>query len=262
MVFNGKACSVIGRQRRIRRCRDCSVKIFGAFRCESCRDRRRKAKTSSWPSRQNAACVSCGGRRGKSTRGPHCASCHHVKRQTLVPCPRCGREFWPWADGVDHARKFCGCSPIKKGPKPRKVKTSGECIWCLDGFVKHNTRTVCCSRTCRARYQAHRRRLFLRGVTPKPISARAIYRRDGGICALCSGQVDIEARYPHPLSATVDHIVPISKGGEHSNANIQLAHAKCNRDKGNKIGGPGAMGPGPDLTHAGGTGAKVGQAQT
>jgi len=39
----------------------------------------------------------------------------------------------------------------------------------------------------------------------------------------------------HPLTvdnAALDHIVPISKGGEHSMSNVQVLHAEVNRMKG------------------------------
>ena len=35
--------------------------------------------------------------------------------------------------------------------------------------------------------------------------------------------------------ATVDHIVPKSKGGSDHPDNLQLAHARCNKIKGNRI---------------------------
>lgn len=39
-------------------------------------------------------------------------------------------------------------------------------------------------------------------------------------------------KFPHPLSATVDHIIPVSKGGHPSDLqNLQLAHFSCNRQK-------------------------------
>lgn len=37
----------------------------------------------------------------------------------------------------------------------------------------------------------------------------------------------------------VDHIIPLSKGGEHSYRNVQLAHAFCNQSKGSKVIEPG-----------------------
>lgn len=55
------------------------------------------------------------------------------------------------------------------------------------------------------------------------------------ICALCGKPVDFSLKFPHPMSPTIDHIVPISKGGHPSDIdNLQLAHLSCNRAKANK----------------------------
>ena len=35
--------------------------------------------------------------------------------------------------------------------------------------------------------------------------------------------------------ATFDHIIPRSKGGADSSENLQLAHARCNKVKGNQL---------------------------
>jgi 5-methylcytosine-specific restriction endonuclease McrA len=37
------------------------------------------------------------------------------------------------------------------------------------------------------------------------------------------------------LGGTVDHVIPISKGGLDVMENVKLAHWTCNRQKGNKI---------------------------
>jgi len=56
------------------------------------------------------------------------------------------------------------------------------------------------------------------------------------ICGICGKPVDFSLRYPHPLSATVDHIIPVSKGGHPSDLdNLQLAHRCCNREKSDKL---------------------------
>ena len=39
-----------------------------------------------------------------------------------------------------------------------------------------------------------------------------------------------------PLYPTMDHIIPISKGGGHTWENVQVAHRVCNLNKSNKIG--------------------------
>lgn len=54
-------------------------------------------------------------------------------------------------------------------------------------------------------------------------------------CALCGRPVDFGRKFPDPWSPTLDHIVPISKGGAPASLeNLQLAHLQCNRIKGNK----------------------------
>ena len=56
------------------------------------------------------------------------------------------------------------------------------------------------------------------------------------VCAICGKPVDKSLKYPHPLSKTVDHIIPVSKGGHPSDINnLQLAHWTCNRAKGANI---------------------------
>lgn len=56
------------------------------------------------------------------------------------------------------------------------------------------------------------------------------------VCGICGKPVDKSLRYPHPLSPTVDHIIPINKGGHPSDLdNLQLAHFTCNRAKSDKL---------------------------
>lgn len=55
-------------------------------------------------------------------------------------------------------------------------------------------------------------------------------------CGICGKQVDFDAKYPHPLSPCIDHIIPIAKGGHPSDMdNLQLAHWWCNRQKSDKL---------------------------
>lgn len=55
-------------------------------------------------------------------------------------------------------------------------------------------------------------------------------------CGICGQLVDFGAKYPHPLSPCIDHIIPIAKGGHPSDMdNLQLAHWWCNRQKSDKL---------------------------
>ena len=56
------------------------------------------------------------------------------------------------------------------------------------------------------------------------------------ICGICGKPVDFSLKYPHPLSPTVDHIIPVAKGGHPTDiSNLQLAHRCCNREKSDKL---------------------------
>lgn len=55
-------------------------------------------------------------------------------------------------------------------------------------------------------------------------------------CGICGHPVDFSLKPPHPMSATIDHIIPVAKGGHPSDIdNLQLAHWTCNRQKSDKI---------------------------
>ena len=52
------------------------------------------------------------------------------------------------------------------------------------------------------------------------------------ICGICGKPVDFSLKFPDPMSATIDHIIPVAKGGHPSDIdNLQLAHFYCNRQK-------------------------------
>lgn len=65
---------------------------------------------------------------------------------------------------------------------------------------------------------------------------RLIILRTQEICGICGQPVDKTIKNPDPMAATVDHIIPISRGGHPSALeNLQLAHRWCNRQKSNKL---------------------------
>lgn len=56
------------------------------------------------------------------------------------------------------------------------------------------------------------------------------------VCGICGKPVDMSLKNPHPMAPTVDHIIPVSKGGHPSDlSNLQLAHRCCNREKSDKL---------------------------
>ncbi len=69
----------------------------------------------------------------------------------------------------------------------------------------------------------------------------ALWTTQSGLCALC-GKPMLRNRFDAPHAriwakqrAMFDHVIPRSKGGADAAENLQLAHARCNKIKGNRF---------------------------
>lgn len=80
-----------------------------------------------------------------------------------------------------------------------------------------------------------RRRAWKMAAEYERIDFEAIYERDCGCCWICSDTVDLNLQYPHPLSRSLDHVIPLSKGGSHRLGNVALAHLRCNISKKDRL---------------------------
>jgi len=114
--------------------------------------------------------------------------------------------------------------------KNKNKVTAAHEAWRKENMGRHNQtnkkwveenpgKTADAVRTCRARKY---------GVTIEPFSALEIYERDNWECQICHKKVNRKLKWPHPLSATLDHIIALKNGGAHSRQNTQLAHLVCN----------------------------------
>lgn len=74
----------------------------------------------------------------------------------------------------------------------------------------------------------HKRRALILALPSESISPLDIYERDGWTCGICTEPMDRDLRYPDPMSPSLDHIVPLSKGGHHVRDNVQASHLLCN----------------------------------
>ena len=91
-----------------------------------------------------------------------------------------------------------------------------------------------------ARRRARKRDAFIEDVPPLEI-----FERDGWQCMIpgCihpGVPASLEKPWPHPLYATIDHVIPLSrgrsKGGVHERSNLVCAHFTCNVRKGDRDG--------------------------
>lgn len=76
-----------------------------------------------------------------------------------------------------------------------------------------------------ARWESRKRRL-------RQIGAQAVlYRAQGGKCGVCGNKMS-------PRDLTIEHVYPLSMGGDPGPGNVVLSHERCNADKGSRAPGP------------------------
>jgi len=77
-----------------------------------------------------------------------------------------------------------------------------------------------------------RRRARLAAATVGTVNLDALSL---GNCPLCGDAIDATLKAPDLLSKSVDHIIPLSRGGTHEQSNLQWTHLICNMRKGNRV---------------------------
>lgn len=66
-------------------------------------------------------------------------------------------------------------------------------------------------------------------IAVKKFIKKQLIAKNGAICAICGQPIT------NMKDCTIDHIVPISRGGMTTLENCQLAHFRCNVSKGNSL---------------------------
>lgn len=140
-------------------------------------------------------------------------------------CHHCGCSYRPRAHNQIHCSSEC-VAAARRSENRRIQWPDRVCLRCGNSFAPSHWRAKYCSEKCRQRtrdrQRAHRWR----------IKRTAIFERDGWTCQICHEPVDGSLCYPHHHAATIDHIVPVSRGGTDDPANLQTAHMVCNSSKG------------------------------
>lgn len=81
---------------------------------------------------------------------------------------------------------------------------------------------------------SQKRRARKKGSITKDFSNKDIFERDNYVCSICALPIDKSLTHPNPNSITLEHILPLSKGGSHSPENVTCAHWICNIRRGNR----------------------------
>jgi hypothetical protein len=161
----------------------------------------------------------------------------------LPTCAICGQQF----DGKASGRYCSRECRLEKGRRDSHERYRQEhtlarpdvtktCEQCGNSFTvnKYADRLFCSDR-CSHNASKAMARAKAHDVPRVQVRRAAIYERDHGLCGICGKAVDRSLPPLHPMSFTLDHIIPLTKGGEHSAANVQVAHRVCNSRKGDKV---------------------------
>lgn len=182
--------------------------------------------------RLDTPCSYCGCPLPKRLTGWTCRTCRWLYsrgylRRRRSACIQCGGEL------PKHRSKFCSkeCDLTYRGA----INVFADCVVCGARFQTHNG-VVTCSSVCwkERRREHHRRKNRKRRLNrvPGAYSLAYIAERDGYGCHLCGEKVDMSRK--DVWGPSVDHLVPISAGGEDCKANVALAHRICNSRRADK----------------------------
>lgn len=183
--------------------------------------------TTAQSNRAKAPCARCGiaeKRKGSTLYCEPCAELVAAGKPALARERRI-RYYWANRDRVLAAEKG-----YRSRPETLAIYTARQRKWrkANPERVKRNIAAWNAANPERlATYPQTRRARKLDGFIEE-VRSLVVLERDDGVCGICGGDVD-------PFNFHVDHIIPLSLGGEHSYANVQTAHPLCNQTKGNRM---------------------------
>lgn len=157
--------------------------------------------------RERARCEACEASHGRvqgRAAALRAAVARHRQDGRVIACDECGCSFCP-------------------------VYGSSNATLCM----------VCKEARAKAQKSAARmlRKAKERAAKVETVNPYRVFERDGWLCRLCGVPTPKAKRGTYePDAPELDHVVPLSKGGDHSYANTQCACRRCNGAKSDALG--------------------------
>lgn len=162
-----------------------------------------------------------------------------------VKCKGCGELF----NTYHEKRVYCddGCKTLGNNFFPARSKMIRRvlCKECDKVVETNHSDRKFCSHRCRQRSTDRKKDLRKRNAFDNGDSDLTLERliaKDNNMCHICKDRCDKEdyvmegstfiAGNSYP---SIDHVIPLAKGGLHQWSNVKLAHRWCNSVKGSKI---------------------------
>lgn len=176
----------------------------------------------------------------------------HTKGRVKIKCKCCGNiverakstvrhknikcEYCKETEQLQEARQKMACFFIAL----KSARTPRQCESCGKAFTSNYPTQKYCSDKCKKHGYSYRSRCRHYGVYYDPSVTRIkVLRRDKGICQICGKTCNPQDRSWGsfgPDFPTIDHIIPLAKGGTHTWGNVQCACGICNSNKRDLLG--------------------------
>jgi len=172
----------------------------------------------------------------RKNKNVNCPNCQRLKRLEVEATPKVKKES---------LRKKILKSSVKPKPSLKEIHIL-KCDECSSTFGGTRKRKLCSQSCINKRVnrlkELRKRTARMNGKVDYSITLKKLIQKEKNVCYLCGGQCDsndfnIDSRgsfivgknYP-----SIEHVVPISKGGTHTWDNVKLAHHYCNSIKTDK----------------------------
>lgn len=164
-------------------------------------------------------------------------------------CDWCGQVLQVTGRRAAEKSVFCSrpCKDKKRHQQASEAllqsKPARRCIHCTTPLAAAKRAdavfcTVKCQEAAVNLVRKINRRSAIYGTKPltdKYVDRAAIIERDCSVCQVCSAPVDATLQHPDPMAPSIDHKIPLARGGGNELDNLQLTHLRCNLQKRNRV---------------------------
>lgn len=160
-----------------------------------------------------------------------------IQKEFKKECPVCHKLFIVAKPNVICCSSTC--QNRRNHGKGEYKERRFNCVVCGKEFVGNRDNAKTCSPRCNHAYctairKGRYKKLQQEGLYDYSVTLEAVYEKFGGKCNNCGKTLNFECGKLSNDYPSMDHIIPLSKGGHHTWDNIQLLCRGCNFKKGAK----------------------------
>jgi 5-methylcytosine-specific restriction endonuclease McrA len=175
-----------------------------------------------------------------------------ASRSELKVCLHCSATFQKSAKNRTYCSQNCrliankeraasATATFYKELYPDGIKRK-PCGWCGETLEVPAKKTLASRKYHeRCSLEAQRARYRIKTVKrqsktkPSRLAADQVLREYGSACHICREEIDLTLSRTSKMGLTVDHVIPLSKGGSDELDNLRPAHWICNNRKSDKL---------------------------